>query len=189
MVGTQPPVVKKLLPRNGYRDTTNNYIVIHNDGGNMPASVTRTVLRLRRLSYHYFVSRDGTIVQFAEINRIAKHAGVSKYDNLSNWNRFSIGIALQGRDNQDYTEKQYQSLRKLIQYINLRYKDSMNKPILRHSDIAYPRGRKSDPGKHFNMERLKYDTATESVGQSEAARQLEGNQRQHDTSRSGTGLD
>lgn len=92
------------------------------------------------------------------LQNVAEHAGPSKWNNLREWNKFSIGVCLQGRDDMTYTNKQYESLKKLIEYINIRYPDSKDKPILTHSEIAYPRKRKSDPGIHFDLRRLYHDT-------------------------------
>ena len=151
--------VKKIL-----RDTTNNYIVIHNDGASLNASATRLVLRMRRLAYHYFIGRDGKITQFVDLRYEAPHAGVSSWHGIDNWNGFSIGICLQGTDWTDYTNKQYESLKKLVHYINIRYPDSRDKPILGHQDVAFPEGRKTDPGEHFEKWRLYDDLAHNTRG-------------------------
>lgn len=151
-------VKKNFLPSPGKRDTTQNYIVIHNDGANFSATMTRRVLRIRGLAYHYFIARDGTIHQFMDLKNIAEHAGISRWNELTGWNKFSIGVCLQGRDNMLYTTQQYESLKKLVKYINVRYPDSKEKPILTHADIAYPRFRKSDPGINFELWRLHNDT-------------------------------
>jgi AmpD protein len=157
LLNVEPKVIKNFLPSKAPRDTTKNYIVVHNDGGNLNATATRLVLRTRRLAYHYFIEDDGTIHQFMDLRHQAKHAGVSRWNNLFNWNTFSIGIALQGTNFTKYTCNQYQSLKILLSYIKLRYPDSVDKPLLGHEDIAWPRGRKHDPGKHFELWRLEHD--------------------------------
>lgn len=140
------------------RDTTQNYIVVHNDGGNLNASATRLVLRMRKLSYHYFIARDGVITQFMDLKYVAKHAGPSQWNGITGWNAFSIGVCLQGTETLTYTDAQYASLKNLVHYINIRYPDSKTKHILGHQDIAFPRGRKSDPGKHFEIWRIYNDS-------------------------------
>ena len=150
----QPPVIKRLLPKTHPRDTTKTYIVIHNDGGNLNASATRLVLRLRRLSYHYFIARDGKIYQFMDVKNIAKHAGLSEWDGESMLNTISIGICLQGTDITEYSDKQYASLSKLIDYIHQRFPDSRDKPLLTQSEVAIPHGRKTDPGFFFDTTKL-----------------------------------
>ena len=152
-----PPVIKNFLPGKTLRDTTRNYIVIHNDGASLSAKATRYVLQRRRLSYHFFIARNGDIHQWKDLKYTALHAGRSLWNGISDWNTFSIGVCLQGTNFLPYTEEQYQALTLLKNYINLRYPDSRDKPILGHSDVAYPKNRKKDPGEHFYSWRL-YDT-------------------------------
>lgn len=147
-------IIKKVLPGRALRDTTRNYIVIHNDGSSMNAAATRLTLRLRGLAYHYFISRSGELYQFKDLKYRAEHAGTSDYLGMKKWNDFSIGICLQGSPTTTYTEEQYSTLEKLVKYIKERYPDSINKPVVFHSDIAYPRGRKADPGMHFDISKL-----------------------------------
>lgn len=157
----RPPILqvkKSFLSGKIKRDTTQNYVVVHNDGGNLNASATRLVLRVRRLAYHYFIARDGTITQFMDLKYVAKHAGNSRWNGITNWNKFSIGVCLQGKDGMIYTDQQYASLKNLVNYINIRYPDSKTKPILGHQDVAFPHGRKSDPGEHFDLWRIYDDT-------------------------------
>jgi len=130
-----PLVVKNFLPGKTLRDTTRNYIVIHNDGASLSATATRAILKRRRLSYHYFISRTGEIHQWKDLTQKALHAGVSKWNGISDWNTFSIGVCLQGTSFLPYTEK----------------------------DVAYPKTRKKDPGEHFQLWRIyndiTYDTS------------------------------
>ena len=78
----QLKISKMPLPPRGIRDSTQNYIVIHNDGSNMSARTTHGVLRRRRLSYHYFVARDGKIYEYVNPKYIARHAGVSFFEGI-----------------------------------------------------------------------------------------------------------
>ena len=50
--------------------------------------------------------------------------------------------------------EQYETLNKLVTYLHARYPDSVDKPIVSHADIAYPYGRKTDPGKHFDFTKI-----------------------------------
>lgn len=152
------PITKLPLPPRGLRDSTQNYIVIHNDGASMSARQTYNVLRRRRLSYHYFIGRDGKIYEYVNPKYIARHAGISLFDGIKLWNQFSIGICLQGKDGVIYTDQQYESLNKLIQQLRNRYPDVGNRPILTHSQVAFPWGRKSDPGDKFDVSRIKLDS-------------------------------
>ena len=152
------PITKLPLPAKTLRNTTNNTIVIHNDGGNMDARTTHKVLRRRRLAYHYFIDKNGKIYQFVDPKYIAKHAGVSWFEGLVGWNNFSISICLQGRNTTPYTDKQYESLQSLVNLLHKRYPDSKGKPLYTHAQIAFPRLRKKDPGDLFDPTRIKVDS-------------------------------
>lgn len=143
------PVKKKL------RDSSDNYIVIHNDGSiNTPARLTYNVLKRRKLAYHYFIARDGKIYEFVNPLYRAQHAGISLHEGLRNWNDFSIGICLQGISGIVYTDSQYNSLQSLVSKLVTRYPDLKSKPLKTHELIARPFGRKNDPGPTFDMSRI-----------------------------------
>lgn len=152
-----PQITKLPLPASVLRDTTRNFIVIHNDGSNMSARGTRNVLRRRRLSYHYFIDRNGKIYQYVDPKYIAKHAGISLRDGMISWNDFSIGICLQGMNGLVYTDRQYASLQILINHLKTRYGNIGHK-LYTHSEVAFPWGRKNDPGETFDVSRIQIDT-------------------------------
>jgi N-acetyl-anhydromuramyl-L-alanine amidase AmpD len=154
-------IVQRLLPaQTRQRDTTRNDIVIHNDGMNLSATTVHSALRHSRLSYHFFVDRSGRVFQFMSLDRVAEHAGRSKHLNTKQWNDFSIGICLQGSNFVGYTKAQYASLNKLIHNLTLRYKHLGPIHVVGHNEVAYPKGRKSDPGKHFDWKQLHYGIRT-----------------------------
>lgn len=141
------------------RDTTRNYIVIHNDGSNMNARSTFNVLKRRRLAYHYFINREGTIYKFVDPKYIAAHAGLSFHNGMFSWNKFSIGVCLQGKDGIPYTDAQYTNLQKLIDTLVKRYTNIPSFGIRYHSQIAFPWGRKNDPGDLFDSTRIGFNRA------------------------------
>jgi AmpD protein len=89
-----------------------------------------------------------------DVKNVAKHAGMSEWDSEYLLNSISIGICLQGTDITPYTDKQYTSLSKLIDYIHQRFPDSYDKPLLTHAEVAIPHGRKTDPGIFFDTTKL-----------------------------------
>ncbi|GLR63422.1 1,6-anhydro-N-acetylmuramyl-L-alanine amidase AmpD [Marinospirillum insulare] len=101
-----------------------------------------------KVSAHLLIRRTGELVQFVAFDKRAWHAGVSNYAGRVECNDFSVGIELEGSDNQPYTEKQYQQLtlvtKALIDHYPLLTKDR----ICGHDAIAP--GRKTDPGSAFN---------------------------------------
>jgi N-acetylmuramoyl-L-alanine amidase len=150
----QPPkVINTPFPKGDRRDTTNNYIVLHYDAS-MDFKQTFRWLKRKRNSYHYFIRRDGTIHKLIDPKYQANHAGLSYWDGNVRMNRYSIGVCLQNDGKVDYTDKQYQSLQWLINTQKKRFHDITDEKIIGHSDIAIPRGRKSDPGDHFDWSRI-----------------------------------
>jgi N-acetyl-anhydromuramyl-L-alanine amidase AmpD len=149
VVISKPLPVKKIL-----RNTDKNYIVLHYDDGGSYKTVRNTLIH-KGNSYHYYIQRNGTIVKLLDTKYEAGHAGISYYDGMFRMNKYSIAICFQNDPPEAYTEKQYNSAAWLINILQHKYKDSTTKILLGHSDIAFPRGRKQDPGKHFNWEKLR----------------------------------
>lgn len=101
-----------------------------------------------KVSSHLFIEREAAISQFVPFNLRAWHAGVSIFDGIDNCNDYSIGIELEGSDDIEYTESQYQCLSELTKIIMVAYPEITLDRIVGHSDIAP--GRKTDPGPAFN---------------------------------------
>jgi AmpD protein len=78
----------------------------------------------------------------------AWHAGVSNYKGREDCNEFSIGIELEGTDETNYTDAQYDTLIKMTMEIMALYPSIKKDDIVGHSDIAP--GRKTDPGESFD---------------------------------------
>ncbi len=106
----------------------------------------------KKVSAHILISRDGEMIQFVPFNQRAWHAGESCYEGQEKCNDFSIGIELEGADEIDYEEVQYQVLANLIDSLRIAYPSLNKKRIVGHSEIAPER--KSDPGLAFNWEYL-----------------------------------
>lgn len=104
------------------------------------------------VSSHFFIRRNGFTVQFVNTNDRAWHAGHSSFNGKDNCNDFSIGIELEGVDNNFFSESQYNKLIKLVKCLLLNYPIEN---IVSHQSIALPKGRKKDPGPYFEYNRLK----------------------------------
>lgn len=110
-----------------------------------------------KVSSHLLVDRDGRVTQFVPFCKRAWHAGVSTYQGRSCCNDFSIGIELEGTDELEYAEIQYQVLTELIECLLFTYNSLSPKHITGHSDIAP--GRKTDPGPAFDWAKLSHGLA------------------------------
>jgi AmpD protein len=98
-----------------------------------------------RVSAHFFLRRNGQLLQFVSCNQRAWHAGVSQFQGRERCNDFSIGIELEGSSARPFTSKQYARLTRLICCLKEHYPI---RALAGHSDIAPTR--KQDPGPYFD---------------------------------------
>lgn len=105
------------------------------------------------VSAHFLIRRDGAIVQFVSTEHRAWHAGESCWERRSNCNDFSIGIEVEGCDEERYERLQYRALAHLIRAVRNQYPAIQHDAIVGHSDIAPTR--KTDPGPAFDWLQLK----------------------------------
>jgi AmpD protein len=103
-----------------------------------------------KVSAHFLLRRNGTLVQFVPCLKRAWHAGASNWRGLERCNDFSIGIELEGCDWLPFEEVQYRGLDRLTQALRSIYPIE---DIVGHSDIAP--GRKTDPGPCFDWARYR----------------------------------
>lgn len=102
-----------------------------------------------RVSAHFFIRRDGRLLQFVSCDARAWHAGASSWRGRDNCNDWSIGIELEGLEGEPFAPAQYRSLIRLLQALARHY------PIVEvvgHEHIAP--GRKGDPGAGFAWRRV-----------------------------------
>ena len=111
-----------------------------------------------KVSAHFLVRRDGSVIQFVPVERRAWHAGVSSWRGRERCNDFSIGIELEGTDDTPFEDAQYAALEVLL--FDLR-KQLPLRDIAGHSEIAP--GRKTDPGAGFDWQRLLLDLVSNSL--------------------------
>lgn len=108
-----------------------------------------------RVSAHYMIDYDGTVVQYVEEERRAWHAGVSYWGGVRDVNSHSIGIELvnPGRKYgyRPFAAEQMDALAILCRGIMERHGISPHR-VLGHSDVAP--GRRADPGELFDWKGL-----------------------------------
>ena len=81
------------------RSTKNiHYLIIHYTGMQSGrVSMDRLKNPKSRVSCHYFIERNGDIYKMVEDNKIAWHAGKSKWKDIRDMNKYSIGIEIQNK--------------------------------------------------------------------------------------------
>lgn len=108
-----------------------------------------------KVSSHFLIRRDGELVQYVSLDKRAWHAGHSCFEGRLRCNDFSVGIELEGCDDEPYEEVQYRQLATLLAWLMRRYPAISAQRIVGHCDIAP--GRKTDPGEAFDWARLARD--------------------------------
>jgi AmpD protein len=112
-----------------------------------------TGIRGLEVSAHLLIRRCGEVVQFVSLEDRAWHAGRSCFQGRENCNDFSIGIELEGTDEEPYTDAQYATLAAVTRCLLAAYPGLDSGRITGHSDIAP--GRKTDPGPAFDWRRYR----------------------------------
>jgi N-acetyl-anhydromuramoyl-L-alanine amidase len=163
--GWYPPARRVASPNHGLRPATVviDLIVIHSislppgcfGGNEVEALFTNRLdttahpyfaqLQGLEVSSHFFIRRDGEIVQFVSTEQRAWHAGRSAYRGRENCNDDSVGIELEGLEGGLFEPQQYQQLARLCRDL------AAELPIQHlagHEHVAP--GRKQDPGPGFD---------------------------------------
>ena len=132
------------------------FIIIHYTGMKNELSAINRLCNIKsKVSAHYFIKKNGSVLNLVPPLYEAWHAGESSWKGIKSINRYSIGIEIQnsGHDNkyENFAQKQIISTKKLLKYLIRKYKVNFNN-ILGHSDISPDR--KKDPGEKFPWKEL-----------------------------------
>jgi len=104
-----------------------------------------------RVSSHLLIRRNGDIIQYVPFHKRAWHAGVSEFEGKTCCNDFSIGIEMEGTDDEAYEEIQYQKLTEVTKQLLTAYPHISHDRITGHCHIAPER--KTDPGEAFDWKK------------------------------------
>jgi N-acetylmuramoyl-L-alanine amidase len=121
-------------------------IVVHATAGSLRSSLAWLTNPAARVSCHYVIDKTGRIFQLVPDDEVAWHAGRCFWKGRTDINESSLGIELvnanNGRD--PYPADQVNALVSLVRDRMARYDIPLDH-VVRHLDVAIPRGRKSDP--------------------------------------------
>jgi AmpD protein len=101
-------------------------------------------IRGLQVSAHFFIRRDGALIQFVSTQDRAWHAGQSAYRGRPQCNDDSVGIELEGLEGDVFTPAQYLQLARLCQDLHQHHPIAH---VAGHEHVAP--GRKQDPGPGF----------------------------------------
>ena len=132
------------------------FLVFHYTGmKNEKSALKRLSDRDSKVSCHYLIKKNGSIINLVPDLYVSWHAGISNWKNFIGINKYSIGIEIHNPGHQHgytfFNKKQINS----IKYLSLKLAKKYNfkkKHFLGHSDIAP--SRKNDPGEKFPWEFL-----------------------------------
>ena len=132
------------------------FLVFHYTGMKTEKSaLKRLSSNYSKVSCHYFVKKNGDIINLVPDLYVSWHAGISRWKKLKKLNKFSIGIEIHNPGHQygykRFNKKQINSLKNLSLKLAKKY-NLKSKHYLGHSDIAP--NRKKDPGEKFPWEFL-----------------------------------
>ena len=132
------------------------FLVFHYTGMKTEKSaLKRLSSNYSKVSCHYFIKKNGDIINLVPDLYVSWHAGISRWKKLKKLNKFSIGIEIHNPGHQygykRFSKKQINSLKNLSLKLAKKY-NLKSKHYLGHSDIAPDR--KKDPGEKFPWEFL-----------------------------------
>lgn len=107
-------------------------------------------IRGLRVSAHVLIDRQGRLTQYVPFSRRAWHAGASCFGDRAGCNDFSIGIELEGCDDEPYEPIQYECLAAVVSALREHWPGISRDRIVGHCHIAPER--KTDPGPAFDWD-------------------------------------
>ena len=127
------------------------FIIFHYTGMKKEKDAISRLINIKsKVSSHYFIKKNGEILNLVPDLYVAWHAGISSWRNYKSLNKNSIGIEISNSGHNfnyaNFTKNQIKSVYKLSKHLIKKY-NIKNKNILGHSDIAPER--KKDPGEKF----------------------------------------
>lgn len=130
-------------------------VVLHYTEMTLEGATARLCDPVARVSAHWLIAADGSLVQMVDEARRAWHAGVSHWDGATDINSRSIGIELDSPghapDAPTFPAEQVAALIALLDGVRSRWAIPASN-VVAHSDVAP--ARKIDPGERFPWDRL-----------------------------------
>jgi N-acetylmuramoyl-L-alanine amidase len=139
-------------PSPNYDQRRPNFVILHGTSDRTVDAALATLTNPeRKVSAHYLIGRDGTVIQLVDETARAWHAGKSWWGGSTDLNSASIGIELDNAGDEPFAEAQIVALLALLEELRTRYRiPSAN--FIGHGDVAP--GRKVDPSRFFPWQRL-----------------------------------
>jgi N-acetylmuramoyl-L-alanine amidase len=129
-----------------------NYVIMHYTAQDSVQQTIRTfTLKHTEVSAHYVIGKDGKVYHMVNDYLRSNHAGAGKWGSVTDMNSISLGIEIDNRGNEPFTDAQVKSLLLLLAQLKKAY-NIPQANFLGHQDFA-PK-RKVDPGTYFPWKTL-----------------------------------
>lgn len=129
-----------------------NFVILHHTEQNSCGQTVQTFrLERTKVSAHYVLCKDGTVIHMLNDYLRAWQAGISKWGNILDVNSYSIGIEIDNNGNEAFNPVQLKSLLSLLGYLKKKY-NIPTANFIGHADIAPTR--KDDPNPYFPWDTL-----------------------------------
>lgn len=132
-------------------DRKASYVILHHTACDFETSYKLLATNQGRVSSHYLVDKDGTILQLVDEKKRGWHAGASSWFSMNDLNSATIGIEIVNTGFEPFPEVQIDSVMDILASLKERYKLPARN-FIGHMDIAP--GRKVDPNAYFPWKRL-----------------------------------
>ncbi|WP_170290288.1 N-acetylmuramoyl-L-alanine amidase [Rhodovulum strictum] len=126
-------------------------IVLHYTAMPLAGALDRLCDPAAEVSAHYLIARDGQLFQLVDEDARAWHAGAGRWGAVGDVNSRSIGIELDNRGDEPFAAPLMATLERLLDRVMSRRAVPPER-VIGHSDMAP--GRKCDPGRRFDWQRL-----------------------------------
>lgn len=145
-----PPKWAELLTRNlSPRRKRIQGIVLHHSGGSERGDLPTLLGETKaKVSADFYVNKPGTLYKLNPQLSLyyTWHAGVSLWRGLWDVNKITIGVEIEHRPGEPWTDEQIATTAHLCAWVVDRYKLKLDDgPITSHRAVAWVRGRKTDP--------------------------------------------
>jgi N-acetylmuramoyl-L-alanine amidase len=149
-------IIDSPSPNFDEREAPISMLVLHYTGmADAASAIARLSDPEAKVSCHYLVAEDGTVLRMVDEDKRAWHAGQSWWRGVTDVNSASIGIEIVNPGHEfgyrPFPEEQMEALVPLVADI-VKRRDIPRANVVGHSDIAP--ARKQDPGELFDWARL-----------------------------------
>jgi N-acetylmuramoyl-L-alanine amidase len=149
-------IIDSPSPNFDEREAPVSMLVLHYTGmADAASAIARLSDPEAKVSCHYLVAEDGTVLRMVDEDKRAWHAGQSWWRGVTDVNSASIGIEIVNPGHEfgyrPFPEEQMEALVPLVADI-VKRRDIPRANVVGHSDIAP--ARKQDPGELFDWARL-----------------------------------